>query len=250
MKNVLFTRKDESEISNVPIIDGQILFDTSGSGKMYLDNGTVRMEMGGARTVDAVLDKTSINPIQNKAVASVMLDKMSDINKVQNSGFLTDALATKELSSIIDKTSSSLVASDGTQFRFGKNDDGEYGYIIQDESGADSVIPFKKSSITLIGTYSGNQTIDVSEYVNNDTTADNFLFDNISGGSTAKSVNSGDSQSNSATAWVTGCSLKKTYDSDKKTLTISGAYTTLLLTNGYTGNQQSIGNASYTIYMV
>ena len=97
MANVLFTRKNASEIPNVPITDGQLIFDTSGNGKMYLDNGTDRLEMGGALTVDATLSKTSTNPVQNKAVAGVMLSSLNDISAVTKSGFLTDALAVKEL---------------------------------------------------------------------------------------------------------------------------------------------------------
>ena len=40
----------------------------------------------------------------------------------------------------------SLTASDGTHFRFGKDEDGKYGYIITDEAGADTVIPFKSNT--------------------------------------------------------------------------------------------------------
>ena len=39
---------------------------------------------------------------------------------------------------------SSLTASDSTPFRFGVNENGEYGYIITDSEGADSVVPFSK----------------------------------------------------------------------------------------------------------
>lgn len=36
-----------------------------------------------------------------------------------------------------------MVASDSTPFRFGINENGEYGYIVTDSEGADSVVPFK-----------------------------------------------------------------------------------------------------------
>ena len=39
------------------------------------------------------------------------------------------------------------LTADGTPFRFGKDADGNYGYIITDEAGADSVIPFSKVEI-------------------------------------------------------------------------------------------------------
>ena len=128
MANVLFTRKNASEIPNVPITDGQLIFSTSGNGKMYLDNGTERLEMGGALTVDATLSKTSTNPVQNKAVAGVMLDTLSDISNVTSKGFLTDALALKEVNS-------SLVADIYV---------GDDGNLHKVQGGADSVLPFSK----------------------------------------------------------------------------------------------------------
>ena len=106
MANVLFTRTDTP--SEKPITDGQLIFDTSGNGKMYLDNGTNRLEMGGALTVDATLSKTSTNPVQNKAVAGVMLDTLSDIGNVTSKGFLTDALAVKQLNTNVNELNNSL----------------------------------------------------------------------------------------------------------------------------------------------
>lgn len=46
MVNVLFSRTNDPNTK--PITDGQLIFDTSGNGKMYLDNGSTRLEMGGA----------------------------------------------------------------------------------------------------------------------------------------------------------------------------------------------------------
>ena len=106
MANVLFTRT--SDPNSKPVTDGQLIFDTSGNGKMYLDNGTDRLVMGGALTVDATLSKTSTNPVQNKAVAGVMLDTLSDIGNVTSKGFLTDALAVKELNTNVNELNNSL----------------------------------------------------------------------------------------------------------------------------------------------
>lgn len=111
MVNVLFSRTDSP--STKPITDGQIIFDTSGNGKMYLDNGTTRLEMGGAINVDATLDATSTNPIQNKGVAGVMLGELEEIRGVTRKGFLTDALATKTLDAKIGTTDISSIG-DGT----------------------------------------------------------------------------------------------------------------------------------------
>lgn len=111
MANVLFSRTDSP--STKPITDGQIIFDTSGNGKMYLDNGTTRLEMGGAINVDATLDATSTNPIQNKGVAGVMLSELEEVRGVTKKGFLTDALATKTLDAKIGTTDISSIG-DGT----------------------------------------------------------------------------------------------------------------------------------------
>lgn len=111
MANVLFSRTDSP--STKPITDGQIIFDTSGNGKMYLDNGTTRLEMGGAIDVDATLDATSTNPIQNKGVAGVMLSELEEVRGATKKGFLTDALATKTLDAKIGTTDISSIG-DGT----------------------------------------------------------------------------------------------------------------------------------------
>ena len=111
MANVLFSRTDSP--STKPITDGQIIFDTSGNGKMYLDNGTTRLEMGGAIDVDATLDATSTNPIQNKGVAGVMLSELEEIRGTTKKGFLTDALVTKTLDAKIGTTDISSIG-DGT----------------------------------------------------------------------------------------------------------------------------------------
>lgn len=42
----------------------------------------------------------------------------------------------------IYELNSNIVAEDGTPFRFGVNENGEYGYIVTDEAGADTVVPF------------------------------------------------------------------------------------------------------------
>ena len=118
MANVLFTRAPLSEIEDVqttqyPVTDGQLLFDTSGSGKMYMDVGTSRLEMGGAMTIDSKLNSTSTNPIQNKAVGGVMLSTLDEINAATSKGFITDALATRALAQKIGTTDISSIG-DGT----------------------------------------------------------------------------------------------------------------------------------------
>ena len=153
MPNVLFTRTSDQSLE--PIIDGQILFDTSGNGKMYLDNGTIRLEMGGARTIDPILSKTSTNPIQNKAIAGVMLDNLEDIGNVTSSGFLPDALAIKELKKSVSD-GKTLVANAITAKGVSTSASATFQTMATNISNI-STVP------KLLGTYSGNQSsIDIS----------------------------------------------------------------------------------------
>lgn len=62
--------------------------------------------------------------------------------------------------------------ADGTPFRFGKDAEGNFGYIITDETGADSVIPFKSSTLDLelivpdvrIGNYTSDTVVGSKSY--------------------------------------------------------------------------------------
>ena len=98
-ETVLFKRGDSATITSTPVTDGQILFDTSGNGKMYLDNGTDRLEMGGAITVDASLSKTSTNAIQNKAVTGNILNSLAEVSAATQQNTIAGALALKEVNS-------------------------------------------------------------------------------------------------------------------------------------------------------
>lgn len=152
MANVLFTRT--SDPNSKPVTDGQLIFDTSGNGKMYLDNGTNRLEMGGALTVDATLSKTSTNPVQNKAVAGVMLDSLSDIGNVTSKGFLTDALAVKQLNTNVNELNNSFISNIYV---------GNDGKLHKVQGGADSVLPFS-SGINPIGGVTTKQTGSFASY--------------------------------------------------------------------------------------
>lgn len=56
-----------------------------------------------------------------------------------------------------DEVNTNLTA-DGTPFRFGKDSNGNYGYIIEDEAGADAVIPFRSIDYGKIYTLSKTTT--------------------------------------------------------------------------------------------
>jgi hypothetical protein len=107
-ESVLFKRGDSATITSTPVIDGQILFDTSGNGKMYLDNGTDRLEMGGAVTVDASLSKTSTNAVQNKAVTGNILNSLKEVSAATQQNTIAGALALKEANSVLKETNSNL----------------------------------------------------------------------------------------------------------------------------------------------
>lgn len=107
-ESVLFKRGDSATITSTPVIDGQILFDTSGNGKMYLDNGTDRLEMGGAVTVDASLSKTSTNAVQNKAVTGNILNSLTEVDAATQQNTIAGALALKEANSALKETNSNL----------------------------------------------------------------------------------------------------------------------------------------------
>lgn len=110
MSNILFSRTDSPNSKS--IIDGQVIFDTSGNGKIYLDVGTKRLSVGGALDVDTKLDANSTNPIQNKGVAGVMIDNLVDVKNTTSKGFLTDVLATKELSIKVETLESEVGTTD------------------------------------------------------------------------------------------------------------------------------------------
>ena len=57
--------------------------------------------------------------------------------------------------------------------RFGIDEEGNYGYK---KVGEDIVIPFSSGrGLTLVGSYSGNQIIDVSKFVNDNANSNNFV---------------------------------------------------------------------------
>ena len=158
MANVLFSRTDSP--STKPITDGQIIFDTSGNGKMYLDNGTTRLEMGGAINVDATLDANSTNPIQNKGVAGVMLSELEEVRGVTKKGFLTDALATKTLDAKIGTTDISSIG-DGTVTGAISDVNGKLGKMFEFGGSAQKLrveVDFNNNNQTAFQVYAGGTT--------------------------------------------------------------------------------------------
>lgn len=63
-----------------------------------------------------------------------------------------------------------MTAADQTPFRFGVNENGEYGYILTDEDGADAVILFSKDLVLTQVTSSSNQAYSLSYKLTKDAT--------------------------------------------------------------------------------
>lgn len=160
-ESVLFKRGDSDTITSTPVIDGQILFDTSGNGKMYLDNGTDRLAMGGAITVDASLSKTSTNAIQNKAVTGNILNSLTEVDAATQQNTIAGALALKEANSALKEAKSNFGG-----LSFGQNADGRWGYKI---GGADPVFPFSAPLLNM----KFSQMPEVNYY-----TSTNLVFEN------------------------------------------------------------------------
>lgn len=134
-ETVLFKRGDSDTITSTPVTDGQILFDTSGNGKMYLDNGTDRLEMGGAITIDASLSKTSTNAIQNKAVTGNILNSLAEVSAATQQNTIAGALALKEVNNSLE--------SSNEHFYYDVQN-GVRGFNTDPARGADTFYPFDK----------------------------------------------------------------------------------------------------------
>ena len=70
-QDVIFKRGTKAEIDAEPISDGKILFTTDQIyNKIYTDNGTKRIQIGGTMDVDTTLSTTSSNPIANSTATA------------------------------------------------------------------------------------------------------------------------------------------------------------------------------------
>ena len=94
MASIIMKRGTTSEISNTPISDGQILFETD-TKNIYIDKGSNRIEYRATTIdIDSELNTTSENPVQNKVVTT-------NINTTKaNLGDVT-SLTTTDKSSVV-----------------------------------------------------------------------------------------------------------------------------------------------------
>lgn len=80
MANVIFRRGTTSELANISITDGAILFNTE-TYKIYVDNGTSRIQFGGdTDLVTSISEASSTNTFSGSAIVNLFLQKTSCIN--------------------------------------------------------------------------------------------------------------------------------------------------------------------------
>lgn len=87
---VNFIRDTLANINNMPIVDGQILWttDQGANNKIYNDNGTERIVIGGSNTVDTELSTTSDNAIANKIITVALNTEINtEITARQNADY-------------------------------------------------------------------------------------------------------------------------------------------------------------------
>lgn len=207
MANVLFTRTDNPDSRE--IIDGQVLFSTSGDGAIYLDNGTERMKIG--ENEDKV-DKDSVLSTVAECVASTDPEDVAG-------------------ASTISELQSNLVANN-TNFIFDYKD-GQYGYNTSPERGADTFFPFKKTVAYALSTElsAGTYNINVAEFLEENhifinyenLTNNNFILQHIrnntfvSGGTTDYGIHQG-----APRPTADGSDFSFNYNSNTGILTING----------------------------
>lgn len=111
---------------------------------------------------DDVLDtskntKRKYNTIQNSD-GTISLEDVTEYTQKGDDFGAADINATNAK---VNEVKTNLTA-DGTPFRFGKDSDGNYGYIITGEDGADSVIPFNRRTVAHLEWTNNSPNIDFS----------------------------------------------------------------------------------------
>lgn len=117
MSYVVFHKGTSGELANIPVEEGNVLFDNT-QKKIFVDEEDERVQYGGAIDVDDELDEDSVNPVQNGVITSNLQSKQTEINNIKN-----------------------RLKSNNIEFKFGVDEDGNYGYY---KAGADTVTPFKE----------------------------------------------------------------------------------------------------------
>lgn len=178
MPTITFRRA--SNIQNIPITDGQIIFDTA-RNIILMDNGNVRNQYAGAtQLISTTPEATNTNAFNAQAATQLFLQKTTVIDTKANAlavnqnyvplGCLAfkEALGTTNYSNVGNGTISGALVKFNDQLRanglsmYMDYQNGKYGVNTSPNRGADTFIPFKSSSEDIIlMLYSGTP---VNEY--------------------------------------------------------------------------------------
>ena len=163
MPTITFRRA--SNIQNIPITDGQIIFDTN-RNIILMDNGNVRNQYAGAtQLISTTPEATSTNAFNAQASTQLFLQKTTVIDTKANAlavnqnyvplGCLAfkEALGTTNYSNVGNGTISGALVylnnqmnnqltANGNKFYFDYQN-GKYGYNTSSNRGADTFHPFK-----------------------------------------------------------------------------------------------------------
>ena len=239
MSNVLFKRS--TDVDNIPIVDGQVIFDEL-NNKIYMDNGNQRLQYGGDVSLISNIDYATANNVFSALATknifvrqNSVVDSKNSILAATESGLPVGCLGIQSIignsnySAIGNTVSSALltlnnnIGSITNQLKANNHDiymdykNGKYGYNTSSSRGADTFHPF--NSISLVGQYSSDTTINVSSYYAS--SANEFLLVPITSGNT--SVASSTADTPEYTTW--GLSLGFT----QGTLSLSGNNLSIIL---------------------
>ena len=175
MSNVLFKRS--TDVNNIPIIDGQVIFDEL-DNKIYMDNGNQRLQYGGDVSLISNIDyATANNAFSALATKNIFLrqnsvvDSKDSILAATESGLPVGCLGIQSIignsnySAIGNTVSSALLTLNNSisnvntkftnQLKANSHDiymdykNGKYGYNTSSSRGADTFHPFSDSTMLL-----------------------------------------------------------------------------------------------------
>lgn len=151
MANVNFCRS--SNVDELPIIDGQILFDTTNK-KIYLDEGFNRIQYGGDTSIiQKIQDSEKFNVFGANATLEIFTQKASVVDSKEDALSVTEehiplgCLAFRDEIEDINESFSKLINSltaNGQRLYFDYKDD-EFGFNTDINRGADTFHPFSSN---------------------------------------------------------------------------------------------------------
>lgn len=194
MSTVLFKRS--ANINEIPIVDGQLVFDET-HNKIYMDNGSERLQYGGdVSLIEDTSYATSNNTFSANGSLNIFTQKLSVIDNKDSVLAATEqhvpvgclafqsAIGNADYSEIGNTISDSLVtlknnitnqlSANNNKFYFDYQD-GKYGYNTDPQRGADTFSPFRELKTVYLG--KTGQNYDLTSYNGwQDFTNDNFYF--------------------------------------------------------------------------